>query len=93
MPKRRNDRATGISRCCTYGPAVILALFPVASPAYLGPGAGLGMLGSLVAVVVAVLLAIAGLFILPFRLLMKRRNRNTNENRKEKERNSRDIGS
>jgi hypothetical protein len=46
---------------------------PGAAFAYVGPGAGLGMLGSLVAVLGAVLLAIAGLLVLPFRMLAKRR--------------------
>jgi hypothetical protein len=46
--------------------------------AYVGPGAGLGMIGSLIAVVVAVVVAVTGLFILPIRLLMKRLRRNGN---------------
>lgn len=57
---------------------VILALIAVTlSPdpalAYIGPGAGLGMIGSLIAVLGAVVLALVGLFVLPFRMLMKRR--------------------
>jgi len=43
--------------------------------AYMGPGAGLGMLGSLVAVVGAVLVAVVGLLVLPVRMLLKRRRK------------------
>jgi hypothetical protein len=54
--------------------AVAIAIMaPDAANAYVGPGAGLGMIGSLIAVVGAVLVAILGLFILPFRMLSKRR--------------------
>ena len=41
--------------------------------AYMGPGAGLGMLGSVIAVVGAVLVAVVGLLVLPVRMLLKRR--------------------
>lgn len=57
--------------------AILTALAVVAAPgaalAYVGPGAGLGMIGSLVAVIGAVLLALVGLIVLPFRMLMRRR--------------------
>ena len=55
--------------------AVFLAGISAATPAlaYLGPGAGLGMLGSLFAVIGAVLLAILGLLILPVRMMLKKR--------------------
>jgi len=53
--------------------ATMLAAGPAL--AYLGPGAGLGMLGSLVAVIGAVLLAIFGLLILPVRMILKKRRR------------------
>jgi hypothetical protein len=43
--------------------------------AYMGPGAGLGMLGSLIAVVGAVLVAVVGLLVLPVRMLLKRRRK------------------
>ena len=41
--------------------------------AYVGPGAGLSMLGSLFAVVVAIFLAVLGLVLFPVRMLLKRR--------------------
>ena len=48
-----------------------------ASPAdaYMGPGAGLGMLGSLLAVGGALLLALTGIVVLPVRMLLKRRRK------------------
>jgi hypothetical protein len=55
--------------------ALFIVTMLAAGPAlaYLGPGAGLGMLGSLFAVIGAVLLAIFGLLILPVRIIMKKR--------------------
>ena len=41
--------------------------------AYLGPGAGLGMLGSLLAIAVTVVVLLLGLVIYPIRLLRKRK--------------------
>ncbi len=58
--------------------AALLAAFCIfaaaATPAlaYMGPGAGLGMLGSLFALIGAGLIALFGLVILPVRMLMKR---------------------
>ena len=52
----------------------LLAVVPVAAQAYVGPGAGVGMIGSLLAVLGAVLLAIVGLILWPLRMLRKRRN-------------------
>jgi hypothetical protein len=55
---------------------LIVALFaPGTAAAYMGPGAGLGMLGSLVAVVAAVALAAVGLVLLPVRMILKRRRK------------------
>ena len=53
---------------------VFCAALTAATPAlaYMGPGAGLGMLGSLFALIGAGLLALFGLLILPVRMLMKR---------------------
>jgi hypothetical protein len=43
--------------------------------AYIGPGAGLGMIGSLIAIIVAVVIIFLGLIIYPIRWLLKRRSR------------------
>lgn len=53
--------------------AALFASLAAASPAlaYMGPGAGLGMLGSFFALVGAALIALFGLLILPVRLLLK----------------------
>jgi hypothetical protein len=51
---------------------VLLAAVPLAAHAYVGPGAGLGMLASLLAVVAAMLLSIVGLILWPLRMLKKR---------------------
>ena len=50
--------------------AALFAAEPAA--AYMGPGAGLGMIGSLLALAGAALVALFGLVILPVRMLMKR---------------------
>jgi len=46
--------------------------------AYMGPGAGLGMIGSLVAVIGAVLIALLGIVILPVRMILKKRRKAAN---------------
>jgi hypothetical protein len=54
---------------------VVIALFaalPLGAEAYVGPGAGLGMLASLFAVIGAMLLSIVGLILWPWRVLRKR---------------------
>lgn len=48
---------------------------PLQAFAYVGPGAGLGAIVSLVAVAAGVLIALVGLVVFPLRLLLKRRNR------------------
>ena len=50
-----------------------LAAYAPAALSYVGPGAGLGMIASLVAVVLAVLATIVGLVIWPIRRLMQRK--------------------
>jgi hypothetical protein len=57
--------------------AALAIMLPHPAMAYVGPGAGLGMIGSLVAVVGVLVLAIVGLVVLPFRMLMKKRRGKT----------------
>jgi hypothetical protein len=56
---------------------ILIVLAALAAPgtagAYMGPGAGLGMLGSLIAVIAAVALALMGILLLPLRIILKRR--------------------
>jgi hypothetical protein len=58
---------------------VFCAMLAAATPAlaYMGPGAGLGMLGSLFALIGAALVGLFGLIILPVRMLMKRFRKTT----------------
>jgi len=56
--------------------AALLTAGPAA--AYMGPGAGLGMIGSLVAVIGAVLIALLGIVILPVRMILKKRRNAAN---------------
>jgi hypothetical protein len=50
----------------------LIAALPLAAQAYVGPGAGLGMVASLLAVIGAMLLSIVGLILWPWRILKKR---------------------
>ena len=43
--------------------------------AYVGPGAGLGLIGSLFAVIAVFILALVGLVVFPLRVIMKRRRK------------------
>ncbi len=49
------------------------ALLPTDALAYIGPGAGLGLIGALLAVIGAILVALFGLIVFPITLLRKRR--------------------
>lgn len=51
---------------------VLLAALPLLAQAYVGPGAGIGMIASLLAVLAAILLSIVGLVLWPWRLLKRR---------------------
>jgi hypothetical protein len=57
--------------------SLFLAAAHAAAPAYayMGPGAGLGMLGSVLAVAGAVLIAVFGIVLLPLRMLLRRRRK------------------
>lgn len=58
---------------------ILLLLVAIALPgtaaAYMGPGAGLGMLGSLIAVIAALGIALLGIVLLPVRMIMKKRRK------------------
>jgi uncharacterized membrane protein len=53
----------------------LLVMVPFTAQAYVGPGAGVGMIGSLFAVLGAILLSIVGLILWPLRMLRKRMQR------------------
>jgi hypothetical protein len=47
--------------------------------AYLGPGAGLGMIGSLIAIIVLGLVIVFGLVVYPIRMMRKRRSQSVDD--------------
>jgi membrane protein implicated in regulation of membrane protease activity len=59
--------------------AIALGLSLIATPAfaYIGPGAGITVLGALWGVVVAVVLALAAVLLWPLRALLRRRRKAT----------------
>jgi hypothetical protein len=63
-----------------------LAAYAPAALTYVGPGAGLGMIASLVAVVLAVLATIVGIVIWPVRRLMQRKKAGAAESKAEAKR-------
>lgn len=50
-----------------------LAAFPITALAYVGPGAGLSVIGSLLAFVAAIIVAIFGFLFFPIRRVLRRR--------------------
>jgi len=57
------------------GSLVCLAFIPALAEAYVGPGAGLTMLGSLWGLIVAVGFVLFGLLILPYKLMRNKRRK------------------
>ncbi|SLN65262.1 hypothetical protein ROJ8625_03328 [Roseivivax jejudonensis] len=60
-------------RLATLPIAIGAACLPVAAQAYVGPGAGLTAIGTLIALVAAVLLAIVGFVWYPMKRMMRNR--------------------
>lgn len=52
---------------------IALLCYPAISSAYVGPGAGITMLGALWAVILAVLFVLGGILVWPIRSLLRRR--------------------
>ena len=59
--------------------AAMLAAYAPAALCYVGPGAGLGMIATLIAVVLAVVATIVGLVMWPIRKFMRRKKQATPE--------------
>jgi hypothetical protein len=57
--------------------ASALSLFATPAFAYIGPGAGITVLGALWGVVVAIVLAVAAVLLWPLRVLFRRRRKRT----------------
>lgn len=68
MMHSRKVKALGL----TIAAVVALAMAPAAW-SYVGPGAGLGVLGAIVAVIAALLASVVGLVLWPIRKFMRRR--------------------
>lgn len=70
----RSELEHKLNRCyATTASGLYLVLVPNIAAAYLGPGAGLGMIGSLIAIIVVALVIVLGLIIYPVRMLRKRK--------------------
>lgn len=52
---------------------ILLLLFPISAHAYIGPGAGLGAIGSAIALLGALILLIVGFIWYPLKRLLRRR--------------------
>lgn len=53
--------------------ALFLSLYTKPALAYLGPGAGLGMIGSLIAILVVGVIIVMGLVVYPMRVMRKKK--------------------
>ena len=51
----------------------LIGAYPATAVAYIGPGAGISLLGSVIGVVVTVLVAIGAILLWPVRRMLKRR--------------------
>ncbi len=52
---------------------VLILLFPAALWAYVGPGAGISLLGAIGAVLAAIFFAVTGILLWPIRALLKKK--------------------
>ena len=68
--KQRCLEPTMISRCAA--PLILCSITAPTAHAYVGPGAGLTMLGALWAVIVAIVFLLGGLVLWPLRALRRR---------------------
>ncbi len=53
---------------------LLLLVFAPLAAAYIGPGSGISVIGSLLALLATVGLAVLAIFLFPFRKMMKKRN-------------------
>jgi hypothetical protein len=65
------DNATRVA--LLFLPGTVIAVFPTTAFAYVGPGAGLSVIGSLLAFVAAIVVAIFGFLFFPIRRILRRR--------------------
>ena len=67
------DNRTALTRSCLL--IAVLAACPASALAYVGPGAGLSVIGSLLAFIAAIVVAIFGFLFFPIRRLLRKRRR------------------
>lgn len=65
-----------IQNMATFALAGFLLTFTIAAEAYIGPGAGLGAIGTVLAFFGAILLAIVGFVWYPIKRLLKKKKKN-----------------
>jgi len=70
---------TVAARLVVVSGAVASAVFAPVAVAYVGPGAGLGVLGAALAVLAAIVVTVIGVIVWPMRMLMRRRKQRPNE--------------
>jgi hypothetical protein len=75
LARPKYDIVVQRSRLVIYILVVLMWVLGSPAHAYLGPGAGLGMMGSLIALIIAVLVIILGLIIYPIRRFLKRKSK------------------
>jgi hypothetical protein len=69
----RNEVDEPFLTACLFLTFIFVLMLPAAAMAYVGPGAGITLLGALWAVIVAVVLMVGGLLAWPFRAFLRRR--------------------
>jgi Na+-driven multidrug efflux pump len=71
--------STVAARLVVVSSAVAAAGFAPVAVAYVGPGAGLGVLGAALAVLAAIVVTVIGVVVWPVRMLMRRRKQRADE--------------
>lgn len=64
---------TEVRIAASWSLSITLAVIPLSASAYIGPGAGLSVIGSLLAFFAAIIVAILGFLFFPIRRLLRRR--------------------
>jgi hypothetical protein len=70
------ERPSSAPRLAGIVAGICTCLVAPAAVAYVGPGAGLGVLGAMLAILAAVLATVVGLVLWPLRMIMRRKRRN-----------------
>ena len=77
MKRCRSGEISGVVKSArVLGSALVpaaLVMLPATATAYVGPGAGLTLIGSAISLIVVVIVAVVGLIIWPVRVIQRRR--------------------